>query len=702
VGIGLAAGFVAIAPATPASASGELRLISQDFNLTQDGTFRFVVAFPEDIALVALPNATLVVTAYRSVASRDAVADALDGTLPRSADSVDLPLAQLARASADSVQGVVPLESVTRTPEKLQLSVPGLYPVTLEVRDGNEVIADLITFVYLVPKAASNGAASDDNDFRVAIAMHPTTAVRLNASGAVIIDEEVIAELTHLGDLLDVLQPTDVPATISVPPAWLAALAANGQTELADRLSVGLARHELLSAPRLPLDASQASDAGRQALYTEWLRDGDDILAAAVAKSSVRTITFIDTPLDQGGAALHRDLGSRLLVITSNLYDQLPNSLGAVADTSQLLTIDLADGVRMNATVPDRRASQLLAATTDQPTRTAILLVADLLAARQELIDDDELPSRRGVTLAMPDLSLPATATFEAIVALLADTPGLSTTTLDELGVRTEQLNDDGDLVIAGLPATVPGSLATRLAPLISLAADASATASMLPTTDPRTSEWTKVLDLLPTNALTDAQVTLITADLQQQFLAIRSAVEIPSGYSFTLTGRRTPMRIKLHNTSDTPLTVKVRMTSSKLLFPDNDKLVTLPPQAFFDVEIPIEVRSNGRFPVTLEVFTPSGDILLAPPVPLTARVTAISGLANLITGAFLLVVITWWARHVRLNRRRRAAQKSSLNHPVRAAEGTGVEGTDPLPNDPLPNDLLPNDPARTGNLPDL
>ncbi len=191
----------------------------------------------------------------------------------------------------------------------------------------------------------------------------------------------------------------------------------------------------------------------------------------------------------------------------------------------------------------------------------------------------------------------------------------------------------------------------------------------MLPTTDARLAEWTRQIDELPTSALTDAQATLIIADLQKQFLAIRDSVGVPTGYSFTLTGRRTSVRVKLHNSSDTPLTVLVRMTSSNLLFPGGDQTVTLSPQAFFDVEIPIEVRRNGRFTVMLEVFTPTGGIHIAAPVPLKARVTAISGLGNLVTGALLLVVITWWARHVRQKRRRRAAQKASLNHPVRGGE---------------------------------
>ena len=690
--LGLTLGFVSADP-THATAAGQLALVSQDFNLAADGVLRFVVEFPDDSPIAGLPNATLVVTAYRTVSTRAAVADALSGTLPRSADTVDLPLAQLARTAANAVQGVVQLESVTRTPEKLQLSLPGLYPLTLEVRDGNEVIAELITFVHRLPVPAN--AVDDDpaNDLSIGLAMRTTTEVRLDGEGQVTLDDDVIGELTHLADLLDAIEPTGMPAAISVPPAWLEALSLNGNAELADRLAADLLVHDLLSAPRLPLDASQAADAGQQALYTEWLRDGDDILAEAVAKPSVRTITFVNTPLDQAGAALHRDLGSRLLVITDEVYDALPNSLGAFTDTSRLLTIELSPGVRMQATIPDRHTSALLATEAERPTLTAISLVADLLAARQEMLAEGAVPSRRGVTLATPDLSLPATTTLAAIASLLGATPGLNATTLDEIGVRTEQLTLDGDLVVVGLPISVAGSLADRLAPVADLVVEAQSIASMLPIADERPTEWTTIVEQLATSALTDAQVTLIITDLQQQFIEIRNSVGIPQGFSFTLTGRRTTVPIKLHNSSDVPLTVRVRMTSSKLLFPGDDQTVTLPPQAFFDVEIPIEVRTNGRFPVKLEVFTPVGDLLLAPPVTLTAQVNAISGLGNLVTGALLLVVITWWVRHVRQSRRRRAALKSSLNHPVRG----GNDGSDPMH-----DDALNDSPRESTSLPEL
>ena len=54
----------------------------------------------------------------------------------------------------------------------------------------------------------------------------------------------------------------------------------------------------------------------------------------------------------------------------------------------------------------------------------------------------------------------------------------------------------------------------------------------------------------------------------------------------------------------------------------------------------------------------------------LTASVNALTGLGNLVTGAFLLLVLTWWVRHVRLTRRSRAAAAASARHPVRNGNG--------------------------------
>ena len=114
---------------------------------------------------------------------------------------------------------------------------------------------------------------------------------------------------------------------------------------------------------------------------------------------------------------------------------------------------------------------------------------------------------------------------------------------------------------------------------------------------------------------------------------------------------------------SDTPITVRVHLSSSKLVFPDGDIVKELAPMSFTEVPIKVEARTRGVSPVTLTVLTPAGD-QLAVPVQLSAEVNALSGFGNLVTGAFLLVVLTWWVRHLRQNRRRRAAAVAAQRHP--------------------------------------
>jgi hypothetical protein len=64
-------------------------------------------------------------------------------------------------------------------------------------------------------------------------------------------------------------------------------------------------------------------------------------------------------------------------------------------------------------------------------------------------------------------------------------------------------------------------------------------------------------------------------------------------------------------------------------------------------------------------VFTPLGDVRLAPAVPLTASITNLAGVGNLVTGAALLVLLTWWVRHFRRNQRGRRAAEAAHRHPA-------------------------------------
>jgi len=674
----LALGGAPVASGAPAGQpvvlADRLGLATQTpFDLPADGTLSFAFELPPALR-AGSAEATIVITAYRPLTTQLEVAIALDGQLGRSGDAVDVGLATLPPLTGDQLSITLPTETTERTNEALQLPQPGLYPLLVEWYDGGEVLADLLTFVHRLPTNDEPALVP----LPVAVAATVTSPVLLDDTLDVLLTPETIAEFTQLAELLEV---TPVAIAVRVPPGLFDALTNAAVTAefdggaLAQRLANGMVRNDVLSAPRYPLDPSLAAAFGQTALYTQWLRDGEDDLARTVTSPSLRTLAFVDAPLTQAGAALLRDLGARLMVTTPAVFDALPLSTGVFTDLSQLVQFEVAPGVTIDATVTDRIIGPVLARPTSTPTLTGIRAMAHLLAYRQEIVDSNGNPRRHGVTLGTPDLSLPDVTSFAAIATLLGSSPAIQPTTLDTLGVRTDHAVVNGVEVIVALPTEPAGDLTERLQLVDSLSVQAISAGSMLPATDPRIVEWQQVIQLLPTSALSDFQVRALAAHLSEQYTAIRTAIEVPEGFAFTLTGRRTTVPIKLRNTSDIALTVRVRLSSSKLLFPDGDQLVVLPPQSYTEVRVAIETRTNGRFPVTLQVFTPVGDAELAPPVPLTASVNALTGLGNLITGALLLVVLTWWVRQMRTNRRSRAAARALARHPVANGSNDSNEG---------------------------
>ena len=65
-------------------------------------------------------------------------------------------------------------------------------------------------------------------------------------------------------------------------------------------------------------------------------------------------------------------------------------------------------------------------------------------------------------------------------------------------------------------------------------------------------------------------------AAVSAEAAAVRDSVVAPRPFTFTLTGRSSPLRLNLRNDADEPLQVVVRPSSPKLTFPDGDQLVEL------------------------------------------------------------------------------------------------------------------------------
>lgn len=658
--MGLTAAVVVVGlplPSTPvAHALTSLRLVSQRFNVGPDDRLEFVFERPATLDDTDMESVTVEVIAHEPIADRDDVTAAIAGDLPFTVDVVDLPTQRIAELANGNLRVRLPIELESGDEFAVQMSRVGVYPFSLTLSTAAGEVASLVTFVQRVP--ASKEEVGDG--LSVALATATPADVTLDAEGRPAVSASAVNELQSL---VETLEASEVRMAVAIRPLLIDAVAATGTAgeALVERLVTVLARHDVLAVPQLPLDVSHAADAGADDLYTRWLRAGEDTMLDSASIVPTRTAHLATTTLSRPGANLLRDLGARLLVLTPSTYDSLQGSLQVYTDTSLLVGVGtvpregdtVSDSV--DAAVLDRDLAQSLTGSGSTPALTAVHMVAELLGLRSQILAAGDDVGRHGVTLGTPDLDPPSADVLAAFSDLLSRTPGLQPATLDEIAVRTDRLRLGDAEVIVDLPDDSGGLLAERLDLVDELTLSARSSGSML-TDDDRPARWTTLISLLPSAALSDDMVGAIAEQLRTEQEAVLRSIEMPSSFSFNLTARTGTVPITFHNTTDEPITIRVRLSSSKLVFPEGDEVVTLDPNAFTEVRVPLEARSNGTIPVTLEVLTPEGEVPLTAPIPLEAKVRALAALGNIVFAGMVALVLAWWARHVVRQRRRGAA----------------------------------------------
>ncbi|MEO5900747.1 MAG: DUF6049 family protein, partial [Ilumatobacteraceae bacterium] len=614
VAVGLASTTIASnAPAAHADGPA-LTLVAQSALAAAPGTVvTFTVAMPPGIDLTALadpaaPSATVGVTAWKPIDAnknddtRVRMTEAVAGKLGAAVAVASLPLATLASPATGQLAIQVTIDGDGSAAAALKLAKDGIYPVTLELRSGGLPVARVITFVA----RTSADAPTPAQPLAVALAVGTDAAVTLDDEGQVAIDAATIAQLTTL---VEILETSTMPATVHVAPQLLAALRRT-DAPLADRFAAVLDTATILSAPVLPLDPSAAVAADESGLYTQWLAEGEDLFGSAdLPGTTLRGATALTTPLSEPGGELLRDLGTRLLLLTPSLYDQLDGTLGSYTDSSQLVQVHLDDNRTFDAAIVDRTIGARLMSASPTPFLNAVYTTVDLLADRRDILNRGGNPRRHTVLLGTNDLGLPDPATLAPITKLISSTSGLSVSSVSQLSGTTDTMIHDGEEVTVNLPATTPANIASRIALQSSLRAKGAQASSMLLDTDPRPAQWASEMDTLPSTAVSDARATALESSLEAAFATVTSAVQLPQGLDFTLTGRTGTIRLKFHNSADFPVQIRISLgaASNKLIF-DLDNPYLLPANS--DREIPIEIqsRSNGRFPVYLTVSAPNSN----------------------------------------------------------------------------------------------
>ncbi len=664
-----------IAAGPVARATDELSVIDQTFTVAIDGSFDVVLALPVGVEVADFDErSVLVVTSHRAIADRFQFQQSTRGELTRTEDSFDIGLDPAAAdpnllAVADGAITVrVPTESLTRTPEALQMSQSGVHPVLLELRLDDRPKGEVTTYVNRLPSVPSSAPP-----LSVAFVTRQLSLPSIGVDGAVTVSGTADAELTDLAATLAALDAagaaagTTVPRGVQVEPSVLQAVLAD-DPELAAALVPGLTGSELIAAPRLPLDPSAAAAAGEDARYGDWLRQGEDILGDALATTTIdRSVALVDDRLSSDGAAMQRNLGARMLVLPYDFYTDLDGSLLDFTDISQLVTVDLDDGQTVPAAIVDDFLGTQMVRGADDPVLTAIEVAAELVVLARDIDIDGGAVDQHGVILALPDLGIPDATFVSELAPLLLGSPSLQVVSPRELGTNTTTLLNDGRLVTLTLPDSAGPDLTGRIERLDDVTADVLAYASMLPEGAPDIVRWSATLEALPSTAVTDEQADAAVERLDEDFAGYREAIVAPEPFAFTLTGRESKLRFSLANTSAQTLQVRVNLSSPKMRFPNGDQIVTVEAQGETDVVVDVEALSNGKSSVFLRIYAPAEnrEVQLVPEVVLTARVNSFAGLGQLITGAGLLLVVTWWVHHARSSRRKTAAARHQSRHPA-------------------------------------
>ena len=631
-------------------------LISQDQYVAgvENSLIRFSIALsgrdPESTA-----STKLVITSYRPVDTRQEVRDASSGNLPSTVDTVIVDVSDLRDAATGRVDVAIPIEMGVRTKDALQMSATGLYPVSIGLQEDKSVTSQIVTFVERLPQDVTSPLPREN--LQIALAGTLNSSVSLQPDGTTVVSDKTRSIVTDTISALEALPNT--PISLSIRPELIDALNNSSDEDIAllSRLQASTSL-QLLPSTYVDVHPDELVAQQRSDVFTTQLRLGEDVLAAGLPGKSVNRDAWLQTTtLLSEGAQLLRNLGIRTAVLLADSQKTTANGISLFAEPTRLVELKLSNSDRMVAAFADIHLSEAITRGSREPVGGAYLvaqqILAELKTARSEIIDREETMFGRGLILATDSGELPSLALMTALVSTVASQPDMGFVALDDLlGTMTVSVMDGLPISFELPVADVPKTQADTS--LSEFAARVNGFSTMLPDGDERPKLWRRIVNILPASDLTPSQANAYIYAVDTELAAIGGSIVTPSTTTFTLGGRDSSIRLSLRNDNQTDLLVRVNLTSSKLTLPTDDQVVTLPAGTTTLVEIPVTAKSNGRFPVTLQLFTPLGDITVGSPAKFSARVNALAGLGQLFTGIALLLLLSWWIHHLRREHQRR------------------------------------------------
>lgn len=659
-----AASVIATAPARTEAATADpgLRLVDQTFvvpGVSAGDALSITIAGD---AIGQAPCVTdsdeIRVVAHRPVVTREEAVAAVEEPGPE-IDKISYRLCDVARNPNGTIKLTVPTTIQAppdATVEVLRLPVAGVIPLTVELRRAGEIDGSFITFVDRL-ETGTDASTRVAERMQVAVALVVDGGPTLQPDGTTDITE---ADRTQLRNALDLLgQIGESPITMGIRPELVEGLSRSplpNDGGLLDELRTALIGVDLLSLPYVAVDPSAAAASGLQQQFTGQLTLGENVLSQLIPEAvALRLLWLFDEPVTAEGAEMLRTAGVRLGAL-------LPPQGFSYAPSDRQFEIDYGNGSgTLPATPVDESIAEALADPGADPTLTAYHLAAQVLLTRQMALDADQARAPmvdHNMILSTPTGRIGNVETTAKLIQLLGSTPQLSLVPASQITSRSIP-DAEGQPYREPPPAADIPSLTMLGNELTTARTNVDAIASMLPEDDERPAAWRRGLDVAVSGALGGGRRSAYFDGVLSEIDAIRAAIVPPRSSRFTLGGRHSTIRLRLTNTGPVDLNVRVIISSEKLDIDaeDEDRIVPIAAGETLEVEVPVEARTNGAFPVDINIVTPDNEnVAVTDPIRVTARVNALTGLGQLATGAFVLVLLSWWVQHLRKRRRAAAA----------------------------------------------
>jgi len=616
----------------------------QSFTVLDNATMRFVVAITENgKPLAPQDNIDIDVVLSQHVESRQAFQNITEkNILPVPLDGVRLNTLNITQNAAGRFILELPTTTKTSATAGLYMNQSGVYPLTFTVYEGKEIRASATTFVH---HFSSNDAASLTPQDRLQIipVVSVTAPPSANFSGATALTADALAVLKKFADAFSGVGQGSL---LSLQPELLNALAHSGSNDdkiLLDDIRDLLSIHTLSATPQVPLNPSAIAHIGFQDLFARQLTTGEDITSTLMQRTPSRDAMVLSDPLTTGGAALLRDLGTRQVVLTPSAQ----KSFDAPLDSGVPYLTQLPDGGSLGIYGTDARYAGVMANEALTPLDRATRITAELIIQREELSFTSPQAQQHQVLLSSSNGEIGNGAVLRQLFRIIGSSPVLA---FASQPVFPQATATSPPVTLRRAEDTSLDALKVALDKLLPRIAN---TSSMLLANDPRIATWNTLTAVSAARTTTESQRATYLEDISSSLSAIRHAVSLPQSANFTLSGHNSEIRLQVKNTSASPMKVILRYRSAKLTFPEAFQLVDLPANSSTNIAVKVVARSNGRFPVYFQLFTPTGNSPLSEELKVTARVSALAGLGLVVSATAILVLLTWWAHNWRSRRRR-------------------------------------------------